>query len=162
MEKQNLTSAYLRLRSRLKAMAATILKNEDDADDALQEAFSRLWAYKEMSESHEIDGLAVVAVRRVCISYLRKRSVQLSLPIDDIPMAYDEPAEKVWDNEAVRDLTVKLMSKLSPLQKSVFDMVSQGMDYDVISLRLGMSEESVRQNLCRARKILRNEYKKIK
>lgn len=162
MEKQNLTSAYLRLRSRLKAMAATILKNEDDADDALQEAFSRLWAYKEMSESHEIDGLAVVAVRRVCISYLRKRSIRLSVPIEDTPVAYDDTAEKVWDNEAVRDLTVKLMSKLSPLQKAVFDMVCQGMDNDVISLRLGMSEESVRQNLCRARKILRDEYKKIK
>ena len=58
-------------------------------------------------------------------------------------------------------MTRLLMSKLSPLQKSVFDLVCEGVDYDIISARLGITEEAVRQNICRARKILRNEYKRF-
>lgn len=161
MEKYNLTETYLRLRSRLKTMATFILKNEEDADDALQEAFCKLLSRKESCQDGQVDGLAVVAVRRTCLSYLRRRSLRETLPVDDGLSVSDVSGTTVWDDEYIKDMTRIMMSRLSPMQKSVFDMVSQGIDYDIIAIRLGISEESVRQNICRARKILRNEYKRF-
>lgn len=161
MEKYNLTETYLRLRSRLKTMATFILKNEEDADDALQEAFCKLLSRKESCQDGQADGLAVVAVRRTCLSYLRRRSLRETLPVDDGLSVSDVSGTTVWDDEYIKDMTRIMMSRLSPMQKSVFDMVSQGIDYDIIAIRLGISEESVRQNICRARKILRNEYKRF-
>ena len=161
MEKYNLTETYLRLRSRLKTMATFILKNEEDADDALQEAFCKLLSRKESWQDGQADGLAVVAVRRTCLSYLRRRSLREILPVDEGLSVSDVSGTTVWDDEYIKDMTRIMMSRLSPMQKSVFDMVSQGIDYDIIAIRLGISEESVRQNICRARKILRNEYKRF-
>lgn len=161
MDNKNLTQTYLKLRRRLKCMASSILKNEEDADDALQEAFCRLLMRKEDTDTSLADGMAVVAVKRICISYLRKRSVRVSESIDESVSKLEAPADPLWENEEIKDLTRSLMSKLSPMQKSVFDLVTEGMDYDIISMRLGITEEAVRQNICRARKILRNEYKRF-
>ena len=161
MDNKNLTQTYLKLRSRLKSLASSILKNDEDADDALQKAFCRLLSRKEELDSSLSDGMAVVAVKRICISYLRKRSVRASESIDDSVSKLEAPVEPLWRHEEIKDMTRLLMSKLSPLQKSVFDLVSEGLDYDIISMRLGITEDAVRQNICRARKILRNEYKKF-
>lgn len=161
MDNKNLTQTYLKLRSRLKSLASSILKNEEDADDALQEAFCRLLSRKEVEDASFADGMAVVTVKRICISYLRKRSVRASESIDDSVSKLEAPADPLWENEEIKDMTRYLMSKLSPIQKSVFDLMTEGVDYDIISMRLGITEEAVRQNICRARKILRNEYKRF-
>ena len=43
MNQEPLLSAFTRLRDNLLSMSRHILQNEDDASDAIQEAFSRLW-----------------------------------------------------------------------------------------------------------------------
>lgn len=78
MDNKNLTQTYLKLRGRLKTLASSILKNEEDADDALQDAFCRLLSRNEENEPSLVDGMAVVTVKRICISYLRKRNVRAS------------------------------------------------------------------------------------
>lgn len=161
MDNKNLTQTYLKLRGRLKTLASSILQNEEDADDALQDAFCRLLSRNEENEPSLVDGMAVVTVKRICISYLRKRNVRASESIDDSASELESPPEILWENKEIEDMTRLLMSKLSPLQKSVFDLVCEGVDYDIISARLGITEEAVRQNICRARKILRNEYKRF-
>ena len=40
MDKPNIIDSFSRLRDRLRGLAASILQDEDDADDALQEAFA--------------------------------------------------------------------------------------------------------------------------
>lgn len=40
MEQNNLTSAFSLLKTRLRIIATSILGNDDDAQDALQEAFT--------------------------------------------------------------------------------------------------------------------------
>lgn len=156
----NLSETYTRLRSRLKKMAASILNNEEDADDALQDAFCRLLIRENREpDSSSSDGLVVTAVKRICVSYLRKRATHASESIDNHEMAGSSTIGSIWEEEEMADFHRRIMGKLSKTQKTVFEMVSNGIDYDIIALRLGISEEAVRQHVSRARKILKNEYK---
>ncbi|MDE5842287.1 MAG: sigma-70 family RNA polymerase sigma factor, partial [Muribaculaceae bacterium] len=43
MKKDNLTYSFVALRSKLHQSALTLLKNDEDAKDALQDAFFNLW-----------------------------------------------------------------------------------------------------------------------
>ncbi|MDE7335203.1 MAG: sigma-70 family RNA polymerase sigma factor, partial [Muribaculaceae bacterium] len=43
MSQDILTSTFLRLRGRLRATARRVLADDSSADDALQEAFFKLW-----------------------------------------------------------------------------------------------------------------------
>lgn len=161
MENQNYTDTFTRLRGKLRRIASSILRNEDDADDALQEAFCRLWAAESKPASNEIaEGAAVLTVKRICIDFLRARSVLTDREISDEDYIEDKP-ESVWDNDSLKQLEESLLMKLPQMQRTVFKMVSEGIDYDIIALRLGISESNVRQLTCRARKTLRTEYKKL-
>ena len=166
MDRNNLTDTFTRLRTRLRSMAAGILHNETAAEDALQDAFCRMWARTDLNEEAVSDKVAVVAVKNICIDYLRRKSAGITLPIDDcnpaeINEANSQMADKtLWEGNEIDELTRHLMSKLNEAQRSVFEMVSNGIDYDIVAMRLGMPEATVRQHMCRTRKILRSEYKK--
>lgn len=161
MDNSKLTESFLRLRGRLREMAAYLLKNDNDADDALQEAFCKIWSNRKMADPSAIDGLAVTVVRRVCINFLRKRNVRKSEDVDDLMIQDESSPSYIWDEEEMKSLSKRLMANLSNLQREVFEMSAKGMDNEIIALRLGISNASVRQNLCRARKILINEYRKL-
>ncbi len=166
MGRHDLTDTFTRLRQRLQALATFILRNEEDAEDALQEAFCRMWVRKDLCDKAPMEGHLMVAVRNVCIDYLRRKKNRKTDSIEVHNASELRAAEGVvndislWEEAEVKELTAQLMSKLSDTQKSVFEMVSGGMDYDIIAMRLGKSEISVRQHMCRARKILASEYKK--
>lgn len=54
------------------------LPNREDADDALQEAFFRLWKHADRIDSREeAEALTVATVKNLCIDVLRKRSICL-------------------------------------------------------------------------------------
>lgn len=161
MGNQKYTDTFSRLRVRLHRIASSILKNEDDADDALQEAFCRLWASPSKPVTREMaDGAAILTVKRICIDSLRNRNFHID---KDLPDDFDviENVESVWDNDSLKELEKSLLLKIPPLQRSVFEMVSKGIDYDIIALRMGISEPYVRKLICRARQTLRSEYKKL-
>lgn len=167
MDKKDLTETFTKLRQRLRGMAVSILRNEEVADDALQDAFCRMWARKDLRNGSVSDGMAVTAVRNICLDYLRRKASGKTTSLDDcdpkeISGVSSQSYERViWEEKEMEDLTRQLTRKLNDTQRSVFEMVSNGTDYDIVALRLGIPEATVRQHMCRARKILRNEYKKL-
>ncbi len=53
MNQEPLLSAFTRLRDNLLSMSRHILQNEDDASDAIQEAFCRLWPIRNTNITSE-------------------------------------------------------------------------------------------------------------
>lgn len=166
MNSNNLTDSFIRLRTKLKKVAFSILQNDEDAEDALQDAFCRLWSSRASDDSEATlrsrsDGAAVVTVKRVCIDYLRSRKQRASDPLSGDEAEREQDDGGLWREERLAELQEELLEKLPPVQRKVFEMVSRGIEYDIVALRLDMSEASVRQAISRARKTLRNEYGKI-
>lgn len=166
MDKKDLTDTFTRLRQRLRSMAVSILRDEETADDALQDAFCRIWVKKDFHKDPTGDGIAFAAVRNICLDYLRRKASGKTSSLEDCdPMEISKIKShdldnEIWEESEMEDLARRLMQKLSDTQRRVFEMVSNGMDYDIVALRLGIPEATVRQHMCRARKILRDEYKK--
>lgn len=79
-----LTSVFTRLRPRLHSTARRLLESDDDADDAVQEAFCRLWQRRDrLSGESEAEGVSVTTVRNICIDSLRQRQSRPTDPLDE-------------------------------------------------------------------------------
>ena len=162
MNGNRITNTFSSLRSRLKNVASAILRNEDDAEDALQDAFCRLWNRRETIESEKIEANARLAIRQVSLDILRRRKLRATDEINEDTVGESPEQSSLWNTSEINDLRIKLLDTLSPRQREVFEMVSEGLENSVIAERLGISEEGVRQNLSRARKALRHQYNQLK
>lgn len=164
MNEKNLINTFTRGRSRLLQMARRLLESQDDAEDALQEAFSRLWPRAETLRSEaEAEKLATVTVRNISIDQLRRQSDHPSADIGDLH--YDSSLTTDTEAEQERreqyEIVQQLITqRLTPLQQRILrlhDMEDQS--YDEIAKQEGMQEAAVRMQLSRARKTIRECYR---
>ena len=164
MNENNLINTFTRGRSRLLQMARRLLESQDDAEDALQEAFSRLWPRAETLRSEvEAEKLATVTVRNISIDQLRRQSDHPSADIGDLPndssLTTDIEAEQ--ERREQYEIVQQLITqRLTPLQQRILrmhDMEEQS--YAEIAQQEGMLEAAIRMQLSRARKTIRECYR---
>ncbi len=103
-----------------------------------------------------------VTVKRICIDLLlRSRSAHPEQAIDDdSDRAADNSEESM--NDGFSEFKERLLAQLPVQRREAFEMYGNGIDYDIIAMRLGISGSMARQSVCRARKKLRIEYNKLK
>lgn len=156
MKTDFLTSAYISLTSRLHRVALGILRDGDEAQDAMQESYIKLWQSSAPPESADEAHHRLVAVlRNECIDRLRRRHDFVGT--DMLP---DSPCEAQQPDEFER-IKGELYASLPQAQREVFDMATFGdMGYEEIALRTGLSIDAVRMNMHRARKKIRELYNK--
>ncbi len=155
-----LTSTFIRLRSRLQATARRLLADDSAADDALQDAFYKLWERRQSIVSQsQAEGLSVVAVRNSCIDALRRSKRAAQYPLEG---AVEDLAENESDGERMelyQSVKAIIDSRLSKREKTVITMRdTMGMDFADIADELGITETNARMILSRARKTVREIY----
>lgn len=163
MKSDSLSAIFHRVQSRMRAVGLSLLKYNDETDDAIQETFYRIWAQREtIDETANVENLALVIFRNICIDYLRKKRNHID--IGDISVS-DEPAMLDYEIEDYDTLYNDVMniinSELTPAQQQIIRMRDiENRSYSEIAKLLGMEEATVRVNLSRARKSVRNIYLK--
>ncbi len=160
MKNDNLTSAFVHFRARLRNLAAGIV-GHDDAEDVLHDAFCRLWSRHPLLESEtEALKLSYSAVRNSAIDALRRNKSHPTVPIDDNDRRDDDPDKE--SRMETYDAVVALSRKaLDSRQFEVFRLHDiEGLGYDEIAASLGLNVEHVRVILSRARKTIRELYRK--
>ena len=149
-----LTETYQRIRERLRAGAGKMLSDAEAAEDALQDAFVRLWGRYQVRSEREAEALLTRTVRNVSIDQLRKRKT--------VPLMADLPEEVGENREALfRRVEEMVDTELTDLQRQII----QRHEYDGITLEkiaeeLDMQPPAVRMQLSRARKTIREQYRK--
>ncbi len=160
---QALPTAFERLGRKLRGMARGLLGNADDADDALQEAFCRLWPRRSSIRSEEEAArLLTVTVKNLSIDVLRRRQTSDWVPLDEERDAVpDEEATMLESREEqYRRISTLVEQKLTPLQRDILNRREiLGQDYEEIARDLQMQQPALRTQLSRARKIIRECYK---
>ena len=140
-----------------------ILQNEDDASDAIQEAFCRLWPIRNKIKSEkEAAALTVTTTRNICIDQIRKKARFPELDIETNNECDEDNSEK--ENLLERFQTVKLLieKRLTENQRKILELRDyQGLEIEDIANRLNMQPATIRMNLSRARKTIREQYKKL-
>lgn len=155
MKIDHLTYSFTSLRDRLYRSALAMLKDEDDASDALQDTFLNLWKADSVQTDKEAASKLFFALRNVCIDRLRRRrSVRME--------AEHTVSLKVnpTSGEDISHLESLLTAGLTDTQRKIYSLsVHHSMDYGDIAAEMGMSEGAVRAQMCRARKKISENYR---
>lgn len=156
-----LSQRFEALRPQLKLWATRLLGSKEDAEDALQDTFFRLWRQKDSITGQQtmIDAMSVTALRSVCIDSLRKRNIRRTEPIETSERVIDTTSDAMAD--LVEEVRVLINEQLPSRHKEVLLLHdSLGYDYNEIADKLGITEANARVILSRARKAVREAYKR--
>lgn len=146
------------LTSRMFSLARSILADNDEAADCVQETLTKLWdARQRLTDVDNIQAYALTIVRREALDCIRKgqRSVSFDQSsFNDISdNSYSE--RRIDDTDTLRDLRTTLGS-LPPQQHRVVELSGiSGLSNVEIETVTGLSPQNVRSLLCRGRKRLR-------
>lgn len=163
MPTELLLRTFINLRPRLRAIADRLLQSQEEADDALQDAFCRLWdKYGKRNEDIESEGVAVITVRNMCLDRLRKSASHPTSSLDEnenMDLADEDDNDS---REETLDAVNRLISSLLPDRSRQILLMRDrdGMEFAEIAERFGLSEMNVRIIVSRARKAVRQAYLK--
>lgn len=159
MKRDKVVSIFTHLHQRLHTTARNIA-GDDNADDILQDAFCKLWTLKNLpSDQQQTEKIASTIVRNVSIDYRRsaKRKTQSSIDKADTENSQDNDIRELF-------VTVKhiIELQLSDMQRQVLWMRDyEGYSFAEVAEKMCITEENARQILSRARKTIRETYKRI-
>lgn len=155
MSLDNFIETFSQLRQKLHRVACNILRDELEAEDAVQDAFCNLWSSRVPVTSEEARARLFAILRNVCLNKLKRKRYFEELS----DSATSSETSEVDDSQRVLAI---LLSSLTPLQRQIFQMAAvDNMEYDVIADRLDMTVDAVRMNMSRARKKMRELYSKM-
>ncbi|MBR4756581.1 MAG: sigma-70 family RNA polymerase sigma factor [Bacteroidales bacterium] len=150
MAEDFLTEAYISLRERWKA------------EDALQEAFCRLWGRKyKVASLREAVGLLSRTGKNIEIDEYRKSRRVVKVGIDRAEAERSPGETEALEREALfRKVEDSVEKDLSPMQKEIIRMHEyEGRTFEDIAAVLGMQPAAVRMQASRARKLLRDKFR---
>ena len=155
-----ITSAFTSLREQMLSLAERITGNRDDAADAVQDAFVKLWQQRDRYESAgHASGAGIVAVKTVSIDLARRNSRHVDVPVEQASSAATEDVNDDERNLAYQQVRSIIDNDLSSNQRLIIDLREvEGLEFDDIAQRLGMQPVTVRVELSRARKRVREIY----
>ena len=139
-----------------------------DLDDLRQSASVSL--YRAALAFHGDRGVTFGLFAKICIvngiadslRYIRGKGTMLSMEdLDEREQPDDEPNPQslLLDKEQAGETRRQIRSMLSPLEYEIFEMYISGFYYAEIASRIGKSQKSVDNALCRIKKKLRQNLK---
>ncbi|MDY6122719.1 MAG: RNA polymerase sigma factor [Porphyromonas sp.] len=156
MQKQEFIDTFVCLSNKLERVACSVVHDEQEAKDLVQEVLLRLWLSRDKLEQYvRPEALAIKMIKNRAIDKLRKeerlsRNEDLSGIVS--PMDTDTTIEQM---ELGKHLRAAIL-QLPRLQRMVFFLKEvQGYEAEEIAQIVGAGVEAVYNNLSRARRRLR-------
>ncbi|MBQ9310571.1 MAG: RNA polymerase sigma factor [Bacteroidales bacterium] len=148
---------YLPLAETLYRVAFYILESKDEAEDAVQEVYVKLWSGRDTLENvQNPKAYSISMLRNLCIDRIRKASRTVDIPVP-------EKEDDGFDQDAAIDQKERLgkvlaaVKSLPDLQREILLLRTvEGLSYEEIAGRTGKSYLTLRVLLSRARATLKN------
>jgi RNA polymerase sigma-70 factor (ECF subfamily) len=138
-------------------IAFHILKRQDEAEDAVQETFLKLWEIRDkLDDVESAKAYSIRILKNECLDRLRKakKSVSAEQVLAKEPIS---PADERIDAKRRLEKVLGAIKSLPDSQKQVLLLRTvEGLSYGEISEKMGMSQLTLRVLLTRARGALRN------
>ena len=149
------------LAERFYRAAYYMLESQQDAEDAVQELYLKIWkSHANLTDLKSPAAYGMSLLKNICIDRIRRREIRKTEPLEaGVPQA-DAPPEK---RLAARDILKKVMEEIDRLPQTqarvMKMMVIEDLDYKEISERTGLSQVHVRVLISTARKTLKQKLR---
>lgn len=151
MTSEQFNSSYLSLAPTLYKVAFYILESEEEARDAVQDAFVKLWNDREtLGDVNSPKAYAIRLVKNLCIDRIRRQRLEFpeELPERVSPEGQDDEI----DQKERLNMVMEAIKSLPDRQREILWLRTvEDLSYDEISERLGMTPLTLRVLLSRAR-----------
>jgi len=151
------------LKPRLFGFAWRMLRNREDARDAMQELLMKLWNNRKIVETKgNIKTYAFTVLYHDCIDRLRKRNRFRLVTGADLLEIRDQTNvdQDVENSDLIRQIRLA-MDSLPPKQKVILELRDfQDFDYEEIAKMMNMTVNAVRVTVARSRATLSEKMKK--
>lgn len=148
---------------RLYALAFRYLNSREEAEDAVQEAMMKLWEGRSRLDDHANHAAWCTTVtRNCCIDMLRKRKKILFEEMDQAGVTVRSEASSASDDREAARLINRIVSMMKePYRSAVILRDIEGYSYEEAAESMQTSVNSLRTVLSRARRMIREEMKRI-
>jgi RNA polymerase sigma factor (sigma-70 family) len=144
--------------------AFRILRSQEEAEDAVQEVFIKLWNMgSKLDEYINVGALAVTMTKNICIDQIRKKKhfVSEENAGREFEKADDVSPFDIMQREESGNILNGIIDKLPEIYRSVIKMREiEDLSYEQIADKTGQNINTLRVTLSRARKLIRDEFNK--
>lgn len=163
---------FCRYRGRIRSHVSSILVDSDRAEDIVQEVFiSALRRLRATERPIAFKPWIYQIAKNACIDELRRTRRSPEVPLDRVPEWLDRASDRlaaepgpevaVESKQQLEDLRGALCGVSELHHRILILRELEGLSYDEIGARLGMSRPMVESTLFRARRRLAEEYEEL-
>lgn len=155
VETLDITALYRRYGDLVLGRCRTLLRNDADAQDAVQEVFLKLHRYRDSFRGDSSPSTWIFKITTTtCLNRIRTRRRRPEDPVEELPPV--SAGDSLLDQVAVRDLVERLLADQDErTQLSVVYHFVDGMTHDEIGEILGLSGAAIRKRIATFRASLR-------
>lgn len=162
MELEIFRQRVLPAKDRLYRVAYWMLKDSDEAQDALQEGMLRLWINRQkLLLCDNVEAFAIRTVRNLCLDRLRSKSYKGRQGLEELKHTESGAATPHQQTESANhhEVLKRLMLSLPEQQQWLLRLREvEELSYEEIEEITGMQVNAIRVSLSRARKTLREKF----
>lgn len=135
-------------------------RHSDDDEDALQEAFCRLWIRRDdFSSGGEAEGFLTVTARNLTVDSHRRRQAYPETDIENASQFISDDKESEDQKDQFLEIRQIIETTLSPRDREILlHRDHDGWDFDEIASFYEISEANARMIVSRSRKTIREIY----
>lgn len=155
---------FLPLNAKLYKVAYLMLGNEDDAKDAVQDAYMKMWNRRDsLADIENPQAYCVTLVRNLCIDRHRAANIDIvDKTPEELPIAGNDDASRHIELQQATQLLNQCLARLPAQQQQVVRLRDiNGNSMQEIEKALGITAVNARALLSRARKSLRTQFQTI-
>ena len=155
------------VRPKLYRFSLSLLKQHDAAEDVVQEVGLRLWKGVTLGSEHpHLEALAMCTAKNLCIDLLRKNSRHHGFEAEKTKLhtgvSVERTPQLILEEKEMHELICRLIEQL-PVQQQMCIRLRDVEGYELAEIARIMEcdEGSVRTNLSRARKRIREQISQL-
>ena len=158
MEQKEFLNTILPCKDTLYRLAKRLLVSSDEAEDAVQEVFLKLWKGRDKIHHYRSpEAFAVTMTKNYCLDRLKSRQAS-NLKIVHTNYKNSDNIEKDVEATEGVELVTRIMQTLPEKQKMIMQLRDiEQFEFSEIAQMLSMNETAIRVALSRARKTVREQ-----
>lgn len=165
MDANEFKSLFIPYHAKLYRTAYSILRNVQDAEDIVQDAYLKLWNRRdELDAAVCREAYCVTLVKNLCMDFIRSSHSNYEDVIDEerVGLADDDIGERLEKKEENVRLR-KMIDGLPDMQKKVMWLRDVNeCSFDEIGKAMGLNPVNIRATLSKARKKIREQFINLK